>query len=92
MIRSFRHKGLKELFATGASKRIDAKFQSRCITVMTVLNAARTTTDLMIPGWNTHPLKQFKPWRWSIWVSGSNRITFEFDKGDAYYVNFEQYH
>ena len=39
-----------------------------------------------------HQLKQFKPVRYSIWISGQWRITFEYDKGDAYRVDFEQYH
>jgi proteic killer suppression protein len=92
MIKTYRHKGLRDLFETGTSRRVDAKFHERCILVLDVLNRATHTNQLNISGWNLHPLKQYKPVRWSIWISGAWRITFEFDQGDAYRVDLEQYH
>lgn len=92
MIKTFKHKGLKELVERGATRRIDVKLQGRCKLVLDMLNVATHTQQLAQPGWNLHPLHQFKPLRWSIWISGAWRITFEFDKGDAYRVDLEQYH
>lgn len=92
MIKTYKSKGLKELFETGRSSRIDAQFQARCIERLDVLNRATDLRALNLPGYNLHALKQFKPLRYSIWISGAWRITFEWDKGDAYRVDFEQYH
>ena len=30
--------------------------------------------------------------RWSIWVSGNWRLTFEFRDGNAYVLDYEDYH
>ncbi len=92
MIKTFKHKGLKELFEKGRTARIDAKLQARVIERLDAINAAPNLQALDLPGFNTHPLKQFKPLRYSIWVTGAWRITFEFDKGDAERVDLEQYH
>jgi toxin HigB-1 len=92
MIKTYRHNGLKELLETGATRRIDAKFHARCIDALTVLNAATDLRAINKPEFRLHQLKQFKPVRFSIWISAQWRITFEYDKGDAYRVDFEQYH
>jgi proteic killer suppression protein len=92
MIRSFSHKGLKELFEKGRTARIDSKMQDRVRERLDGLNRAGDLRHINLPGWNLHALKQYAPLRYSIWVSGAWRITFEFDKGDAYRVDFEQYH
>ena len=36
MIKTYRHNGLKELFETGATRRINAKFHARCIEALQV--------------------------------------------------------
>lgn len=92
MIKSYRHKGLKELFERGRTSRIEMQFQDRVKERLDVINRAPDLRAFNIPGYNFHPLKQYKPLRYSLWVSGAWRITFEWDKGDAYRVDFEQYH
>ena len=39
-----------------------------------------------------HRLKGFKSPRWSIRVNGNWRVTLEFEDGNAYIVNYEDYH
>lgn len=92
MIKTYRHNGLKELIETGKTARIDAKFHARCIEVLDALRSATDLRGMNRPAFRLHQLKQFKPVRYSVWVSGQWRITFEWDKGDAYRVDFEQYH
>lgn len=92
MIKSYRHKGLKELFETGATRHIEKRFHARLIEVLDVVNRSGNTQAMSLPGYRLHPNKQYNPWRWSIWISGAWRVTFEFDKGDAYRLDFEQYH
>jgi toxin HigB-1 len=91
MIKTYRHSGLKELFESGKTARIDAKFHARCIEVLDVLNRATDLRALNLPSLKLHQLKQFKPVRYSVRISGAWRITFEWDK-DAYRVDLEQYH
>jgi proteic killer suppression protein len=45
-----------------------------------------------IPGYRLHPLKGRAQDRWSIWVSGNWRLTFEFRDGNAYILDYEDYH
>ena len=30
--------------------------------------------------------------RWSVWVNGNWRLTFEFEAGQAYLLDYEDYH
>jgi proteic killer suppression protein len=92
MIRTYRHNGLKELMETGTTAKIDAKFHARCMEALDALNAATDLRSLNRPAFRLHQLKQFKPLRYSIWISGAWRITFEWVTGEAYRVDFEQYH
>ncbi len=48
--------------------------------------------DMNLPGYRLHQLKGQKKDIWSITVNGNWRITFEFIHGDAYIVNYEDYH
>jgi toxin HigB-1 len=91
VIESFRHKGLKELFETGRSARVDARLRQRCLDVLEALDAANSLNDLNLPGFNLHPLHG-KPVRHTIHVNGPWCITFEWDAPRAYRVDLEQYH
>lgn len=92
MIKTFRHKGLKELFDRGRTGRVDSKQHKRCREVLSALDAATSVNQMFLPGWNTHALKQYDPVRYSVWISAQWRITFEFKDGGAYRVDLEQYH
>lgn len=92
MIRSFRSKGLQELWAKGATAKIDAKFHKRVLARLDALEAAERPDDLNIPGFDFHSLKGFKPTRYTMHVNGPWCMTFEFDGKDATQVDFEQYH
>lgn len=92
MIKTYRHKGLKELFEQGATRQIEHMYIERCRLILQHMQAARQVNQLGLPGWHLHPLHQHKPLRWSIRVQGPWRITFEFENGDAYRVDFENYH
>ena len=91
MIRSWRHRGLRELFETGRSRRIRQDQRERVIRRLDVLNAAATIKEVDVPGFGFHRLEG-KPLRSAIAVNGPWRITFEWRDGDAYEVDLEQYH
>ena len=91
MIKSFRHKGLKELFEKGASGKVTAALRARAMRRLDALDVATEPNDMNVPGFNFHALRG-KPQRYSVHVNGPWCITFEFKDGDAHRVDLEQYH
>ena len=59
---------------------------------LAALDTARVIDDMDVPGYRLHPLKGRAKNRWSIWVSGNWRLTFEFRDGNAYVLDYEDYH
>jgi proteic killer suppression protein len=92
MIKSFRHKGLSELWSTSRTSKIDARLHKRIFLRLDVLDAAVKADDMDHPGYDFHALKGFQPTRYTIHVNGPWCITFEFDDGNAVRVDLEQYH
>ena len=91
MIRSFRHKGLRELFLTGRSSKVRADLQRRCLIRLDAMDQAVALTDLNVPGFNFHGLRGM-PRRYSLHVNGPWCITFEWDGDDVFRADLEQYH
>lgn len=91
MIKSFTNKQLKALWETGKSK-IDARMHQLTLRRLDVLDAATTPEDMNLPGFDFHGLKGHNPTRYTVHVNGPWCITFEFRDGDAYVLDFEQYH
>ena len=91
MIKSFKHKGLAELFERGRTRRIRQNLQSRCLRRLDALDQAELLNDLNVPGFNFHGLHGV-PKRYSIHVYGPWCITFEWKRGEALRVDLEQYH
>lgn len=93
MIKSFRHKGLRLFFETGSTAGVQATHARRLRMQLAALNAAGNVDEVpQAPGWRLHPLKGDMAGRWSLTVSGNWRITFEFRNGDAYVLDYEEYH
>jgi proteic killer suppression protein len=92
MIRSFRHKGLREFFEAGSKRGITAELAARIARRLDVLNAAQDLSDINAHGFNLHPLKGERQGEWSVSVSGNWRITFRFVKGEVLDINLEDYH
>ena len=92
MIKTFRHKGLRLLFETGGTSGVQASHAKRLRMQLAALDTARTIEDLDIPGFRLHPLKGELRGRWSITVNGNGRDTFEFKDGNAYVLDYEDYH
>jgi toxin HigB-1 len=92
MIQSFRHKGLKRFFESGNVVGIQPRHASRLRMQLAALDTARSIEDMSIPGFRLHPLRGAARGRWSIWVNGNWRLTFEFRNGDAYVLDYEDYH
>lgn len=92
MIRSFRHKGLAELWRLGRSAKLDARLVSRILRRLQALEVAVVPDDLDVPGFDFHALRGPPPQRYTLHVNGPWCVTFSFDGKDAVDVDFEQYH
>ena len=92
MIKSFRHKGLERFFETGSRAGVQPKHANRLRMQLAALDTARSIEDMDIPGFRLHVLKGKVKGRWSIWVNGNWRVTFEFMDGHAYVLDYEDYH
>jgi proteic killer suppression protein len=91
VIRSFRHKGLKELFRNGGSRRISPEHQARILRLLDVLEGACAPEDMNLPGFYFHRLHGLSM-RYSVRVTGNWRLTFGWDESDATGVDLEDYH
>jgi proteic killer suppression protein len=92
MIKSFRHKGLKRFYQTGDSSKIMQNHLKQLRLILTLLNAATTVKDMNFPGSDLHRLKGDKKDFWAVRVSGNWRVIFRFENGDAYDVDYLDYH
>lgn len=92
MIKSWKHKGLQRLFETGSASGINSLQVNRIRQRLRVIDLAQTIDDINIAGYRLHPLRGDRDGVWSVTVSGNWRITFEFTEGDAYILNYEDYH
>ncbi|MCI0400061.1 MAG: type II toxin-antitoxin system RelE/ParE family toxin [Gammaproteobacteria bacterium] len=92
MIKSFRHKGLRRFYETGRTAGIQPAHAKKVRLQLTALDTAATIDDMDIPGFQLHPLKGDRRGQWAIAVSGNWRITFEFRDGNAYLMDYEDYH
>lgn len=59
---------------------------------LAALDTATSIEDMDIPGFRLHRLKGGERSRWSVWVNGNWRLTFEFREGNAYILDYEDYH
>jgi toxin HigB-1 len=92
MIRSFKHKGLKMLYEMDSLEGIQASHAARLRRILTLLDNANSSRDLMIPSYRTHklggPLKGYR----SMTVSGNWRVVFRFVGQDIESVDLVDYH
>jgi len=92
VIKSFRHKGLRTLFEAGSASGVQPNHAKRLRMQLAALDSAQVIDDMDIPGFRLHPLKGRMAGRWSITVNGNWRVTFEFRDGNAYVLDYEDYH
>jgi toxin HigB-1 len=92
MIQSFRHKGLRKFFESGSAAGIQPAHAKRLRMLLAALDTAQSVDDMDVPGFRLHPLKGADRGRWSVWVNGNWRLTFEFKDGHAYVLDYEDYH
>ncbi len=92
MIKSFKHKGLEQLFISGSKKGIQPEHSNKLLRILDRLDASLSPKDMNLPGYKLHKLIGKEENTWSVWVSGNWRVTFKFEREDAISVNYEDYH
>jgi proteic killer suppression protein len=92
MIRSIRHRGLKRLFEHDDRSKLRPDLVGKIILLLGRLDAAGAIEDMNVPGLGLHRLSGDLKGFWSITVSRNWRIIFRFDEGDAFDVDFIDYH
>lgn len=93
MIKSFADRRTEELFRTGRAKRIPPDVSRRALRKLEAVHAAADLSDLRVPPGNRlHSLKGDRAGQHAIAVNDQWRICFRFADGDAYDVEFCDYH
>lgn len=92
MIKSFSHKGLERFYRTGDTRGIQAIHARKLVMLLDRLDAATDVLDMLFPGSGLHELHGSMQGIWSVRVSGNWRLTFRFENGNAYVVDYQDYH
>ena len=92
MIRTFRHKGVKAFFLSGAKAGIQAHHAAKLRIMLTALDNAKKPDDMNAPGWRLHGLSGDLKGVFSVTINGNWRLIFRFNGKDAELVDYVDYH
>ncbi len=92
MIRSFKHKGLEAFFSTGSKAGIQPSHAARLSRQLQQLDVCLAVEEMDMPGWKFHALSGRLVRHCAVAVSGNWRLTFKFENGDAFLVDYQDYH
>ena len=92
MIRSFRHKWLKRLYEDGDPRGVAAEHLTKLRNILARLDAAGTVEDMSLPGFALHTLKGELRGYMAVTVRANWRVVFRFQDGDAFEVDYLDYH
>ncbi len=91
MIESFKHKGLEKFYLTGSVKGIIPEHADKINKILTQLNNAKEIKDMNAPNYRLLSLKGNMKNLWSVTVKNNWRITFRFENGNAYILDYQDY-
>lgn len=92
MIKSFTHKGLEKFYTTGNQAGIQAIHAKKLRLILAMLNDAQSLDDINAPALRLHPLQGKKAELWAVTVQANWRVSFRFENGDVYVVDYLDYH
>ena len=92
MIQSIKHKGLRRLWEKNDESRLPSLQIRQIRQILTQLDDTSVKEDMNLPGYNLHELKGNLKGHYSVKVTGNYRITFRLQDGDAFDVNYVDYH
>jgi proteic killer suppression protein len=98
MLKSFRHKGIKQFFEAGTTRGIQTAHAPKLARQLAALDIAKNAANMDQSGWRLHALSgrnasgQDVSGHYSVWVNGNWRLTFTFEGEDAVLVDYQDYH
>jgi proteic killer suppression protein len=92
MIRTIRHKGLKQLFEHDDPHGVNPEHVAKLQNILATLNAAPTLAHMDLPGFRLHPLKGKLKGFYGVTVRANWRVIFRFRNGEAEDVDYVDYH
>jgi proteic killer suppression protein len=92
MIKSFKHKGLEKYFLFGSKKGITPEHSTKLGRILDRLDSSINAEDMNLPGFRLHKLSGKEKDIWSVTVNGNWRVSFYFENGDAFIVDYRDYH
>ena len=92
MIKTFKDKGLKKFYESGTTKGIQFSHEKKLRRILTALDSAEAVHDMSAPDFSLHELKGDEKEIWSVSVNGNWRVTFKFEDGNAYIIDYRDYH
>ena len=94
MIQSFKSKPLKLYWLKNDGSKLPAEWLERIGDILAVIDQAKLVPQDFgaFLGWKIHPLKGVLLGFWSLTVSGNWRVIFRFENGDAYDLDYRDYH
>lgn len=90
-IKKIRHAGLRDLYESESTRRIDKRLQLKLKELLDMLDAAIAPQDLRRAA-GFHSLKGDRAGTYALTVTRNYRLTFRFDDRDVTDVDFEDYH
>jgi toxin HigB-1 len=94
-IRSFAHKGLRQLYAENRVKGVSPDTADKLRKMLAFLDGMQDPEEIRsLPGWKAHTLTGDRKGTWSLSVTGNRRLTFSSDatEHEIFDVNLEDYH
>jgi proteic killer suppression protein len=92
MILSYRSRALKRFWEKDDQRGLNPQHVDKIDLILNALDLAVVAEDMNSPGLDFHKLGGNRPARWSVHVNGNWCITFSFEDGDAFAIDYEDYH
>ena len=92
MIKSFKHRGLRALYAGDRSHRLNPVHVPKLKRILAVLDQSNEWQGMDIPGFRLHPLAGQLKGHYAVSISANWHVTFRFEAGNAHDVDYLDYH
>jgi proteic killer suppression protein len=92
MIKSFKHRGLRQLFEDDNPKGLNPEHVRKIRQILGVMHAAQKIAEMDVATFRLHPLTGDLKGYWSVTVRANWRIVFRFEDGKAIDVDLVDYH
>jgi proteic killer suppression protein len=83
---------LRRFFEDDNGSKLPPEMLERIRLILSTLHAAQEIEGMNVPGFNLHPLKGELKGFWSVTIHANWRIIFKFEDGNAFDVDFIDYH